>query len=205
MTNLKGIKNIIFDLGNVVLDIDLNLTYKAFHALGYMQGVEFLNKYKQEGAFGDIERGIISKEEFTKVILADCKDGASAQQVVDAWCALILNYKKERIACILALNKQYRTFLLSNTNSIHIENCGHIVPIVGSLDQLFEKVYYSHEVQMRKPNADIYQHVLKDANIIAEETLFLDDSLANVEAAQALGIKSWHIEDADSWVEALTL
>ncbi len=203
MTNLKEKKNIIFDLGNVVIDIDLNITMERLKDLGFKSNGNFLNKYKQSGVFSDFEEGKISGSQFVDQLKTDLNPGVSDNQVIDAWNALMLNYTEERIETILKLKETHKVFILSNTNSLHIEYCANRVPIVGSLDLLFDKTYYSFEMNMSKPNANIFQTLLKDANIKAEETLFLDDSIVNVEVAEKLGIESWLVEYPDQWVSKI--
>ncbi len=200
MTNLRDKKNIIFDLGNVVIDINLNITLQRFKELGFAIDGDFLNMFQQTGFFKEFEEGIISTEEFVAQILQKMPQHITHNQVTDAWNALILDYKPERIETILKLKKTHKVFLLSNTNELHIEKCADIVPKVGSLDKLFDKVYYSHIMKMSKPNENIFAALLSDAGIIANETLFLDDSPANVATAQKMGIESWLVEHPDQWV-----
>ncbi len=204
MNKFNKIKNIIFDLGNVVLDIDLNITVQRFIEMGWNGDENFLDKYHQKTFFGDYEHGLINTDAFISEIKALTKYGNSEAEIKEAWNALLLDYKEERIQCILELKKHYKVFLLSNTNALHIDHCSERVPFVGSLDNLFDKTYYSYEMGVRKPDAIIYQSLLEDADIIAEETLFLDDSLRNVQEAQKMGIESWVVEDADAWVGRIT-
>ncbi len=203
MSFLKDKKNIIFDLGNVVVDINLNNCVEAFKKLGYKGEGNFLNTYKQTGVFGDLEVGKIGREEFTANIKNLLNPEVTDKEIIAAWNAIILDYKAERIEAILELKKTYNVYLLSNTNEIHIDFCGNKVPHVGSLDNLFHKTYYSHEMGKAKPNKDIFEELLEDAGIKANETVFFDDSSANVAAAQELGIDSYVIEYPDQWMEML--
>ena len=200
MTNLRGKKNIIFDLGNVVIDINLNITFQRFKELGFTVKGDFWDMFRQSSFFKEFEEGTISKEEFIAQILQKMPKNVTYKQVVDAWNALILDYKPERIETILKLRNTHKVYLLSNTNELHIEKCGDNVPLVGSLDKLFDKVYYSHTMKMSKPNENIFAALLSDAGIMASETLFLDDSPANVATAEKLGIESWLVEYPDQWV-----
>ncbi len=200
MTNLRDKKNIIFDLGNVLIDINLDITFQRLKKLGFATNEDFLNTFHQTGFFKEYEEGIISTEEFVTLMLQKMPKHVLYKQVVDAWNALLLDYKAERIETILKLKKTHKLFLLSNTNELHIQKCADTVPLVGSLDKLFDKVYYSHIMNMSKPNENIFAALLSDAGIVASETLFLDDSPANVAAAQKLGIESWLVEYPDQWV-----
>ncbi|TLX72126.1 HAD family phosphatase [Labilibacter sediminis] len=201
MTNFNKKKCIIFDLGNVVLDIDLNITYQRFEALGFSYSADYINKYKQSGIFGDIEEGRISSDEFCERMKQQLHPNVSNNDIKDAWNALFLGYKPERIETILKLKEKFKVYLLSNTNAIHIDFCAYNVPIVGSLEKLFDKVFYSYKMGMRKPDKNIFEAVLNDIPFSAEESLFLDDSPANVEAAEKLGIESWLIEDPNGWTK----
>jgi len=200
MTNLKEKKCIIFDLGNVVIDIDLNITYKRFEELGFNGNKNLISKYKQNGIFEDIEKGRISAKEFIAEIKKKFNPKVTNQEIIDAWNALMLDYKEERIRTILMLKKKYKVYLLSNTNVFHVETCANKVPIVGTLTNLFDKVFYSHELGMSKPSEDIFRTVLNDIHFKPKEILFLDDSLANIKAAERLGIESWLIEYPNQWI-----
>ncbi|MCW3807927.1 HAD family hydrolase [Plebeiibacterium marinum] len=193
-------KNIIFDLGNVVVDIDLNITMERFRKLGFKKEGDFLNKYQQIGIFNDFEEGRVSAGEFVEGLKAYMKAGVTDEEIIEAWNVIIGDYKEDRIETILKLKETHGVYLLSNTNELHVEVCENKVPLVGSLNKLFNKTYYSHEMGMSKPNRNIFEALLKDAGIKAEETLFLDDSKANVEAARKLGIESWLVEYPDQWV-----
>ncbi|WP_075590446.1 HAD family hydrolase [Labilibacter marinus] len=200
MTNLRDKKNIIFDLGNVIIDIDLNITYERFRKLGFSEKGDFLSKYKQIGVFCDFEEGKINSEQFIQEIKKRMPDEVSSDEIKDAWNALLLNYKTERIETILKLKETHNIYVLSNTNELHIDSCENSVPIVGNLRNLFHQVYYSYEMNMSKPHENIFTALLEHANIKAEETLFLDDGPANIETAKRLGIESWLIEHPDEWV-----
>ena len=200
MTNLRDKKNIIFDLGNVVLDIDLNITYNRFKQLGFGEKGNFLSKYNQVGFFNAFEEGRINAQQFVEEVKDRMPEGVKTEEIVNAWNALLLEYQTERIETILKLKKTHNIYLLSNTNELHVKSCENRVPITGSLQNLFNKVYYSYEMGMSKPNKEIFKALLNDARIKAEETLFLDDSPANVETAKSLGIESWLIVQADQWV-----
>lgn len=200
MTNLKDKKNIIFDLGNVIIDIDLNIMYKRFRTLGFEENGEFLNKYEQIDFFSDFEKGRITSEQFIEQIKCRMPKGVSDLQILQAWNAILLGYKTDRIETLIKLKQTHNLYLLSNTNELHISVFEKNVPMVGSLEKLFDKVYYSCQMHMNKPNENIFLAVLEDANIKAEDTLFLDDSPANVKTAENLGIESWLVEDPNAWV-----
>ncbi|SMO60814.1 putative hydrolase of the HAD superfamily [Saccharicrinis carchari] len=200
MSNLHNKKNILFDLGNVVIDIDLNITLQRFKELGYEFDGDSSGIFQKSPFFKEFEEGRITSSEFVKSVKLKMPKNVSDNQIVDAWNALLLDYRTDRIETILKLKKTHKVILLSNTNELHIQKCGDKVPLVGSLDKLFDKVYYSHIMKMSKPNPNIFAALLKDADIKADETLFLDDSAANVTTAEQMGIESWLIEYPDQWV-----
>jgi putative hydrolase of the HAD superfamily len=128
------------------------------------------------------------------------KIGASdswADEVIDtAWNTVLLDLPVERIERIKELKANYRLFLLSNTSPIHIRQVNNVLTQLNQpmLEQLFERVFYSYEVRMAKPSPDIYRHVLTEANLVAEETAFFDDNVANIRAAAGLGIQAVHVQ-----------
>lgn len=194
----QHIKNIIFDFGAVIFDIDGSKTIKSFRDMNITQFDsfhDFLISHKNEALFMDIEIGAISPNQFRDTIRSWAKSPITDAQIDNAWNAMLVGYVPERLDLLQELRSKYRTFLLSNTNIIHWQYFTDLLKPYGfnGLHELFEKEYYSHTVGMRKPNFDIFKYVLKDAELFAGETLFLDDNLKNVEAARMLGIPSIQI------------
>ena len=194
----SNIKNIIFDFGAVIYDIDADRTVQAFKALQITEFDsfhDFLSSHTNETLFIDIETGKISPAEFRDTIRTWSKHKLSDKTIDFAWNAMLVGYVKERLDLLCELKTKYRTFLLSNTNIIHWEYFTTQLKEFGfsGLDEFFEKDYYSHDLKMRKPDLDIFKYVLNDSNLIARETLFLDDNLKNIEAAQMAGIPSIQI------------
>jgi putative hydrolase of the HAD superfamily len=184
-------KNIIFDLGGVLLDINYQLAIDAFEQLGFP---EFENMYSQLTAdqlFRKLEKGEVTPDEFYAVMQQAGPSGITRQQIKHAWNSLILSFRRTSIDHLRTLREKYSLFLLSNTNKIHHEYFSRIFDGeigYGTLEGLFSKAYLSFEIGMRKPDAEIYERVLNDVCISPAETLFIDDSLPNIEAAAALGI-----------------
>jgi len=193
--NLGGIKNIIFDFGNVLLNIDPNLSAKAFKALGIREGIDFWGSRSSSESLINLEKGVISPDEFRRTALEKLVDGVTIQQVDDAWNALLLDFPPRRVEMLRRLADNYRLFLLSNSNQIHYECYMNRFEIQFDmpLDNLFEKLWFSHHLGMVKPNPEIFSFVLKDKGLKAEETLFIDDTLVHVEAARSVGINAWHL------------
>ena len=136
-------------------------------------------------------------EEFIASLQKMAGSSLGTDVIQKAWNALLIRFPAERIELLKKLRQKYRLFLLSNTNAIHVVEFQKIYSNTfqnGSLVDLFDKVYYSNEIGMRKPNAEIYEFVLKDSQLLPEETLFIDDSLPNVEGAKQVGIQAIHLK-----------
>lgn len=196
MIDLKGIKNIIFDLGDVICDIDFKRTVDAFSKLSVNTLSITVEDYIHHPVFGGLEKGEISTSEFRDEIRQLLQTDASDEAIDHAWAQVIINSDHERMALLKKLNKDYRVFLLSNTNEIHVNTAFHRISDTLGVDfsALFEKVYFSHVLGMAKPSPEIYHHVLNDGQMIASETFFVDDNKANIEAAQKLGIQCYQLK-----------
>ena len=190
-SQMKNIKNIIFDLGNVLIDIDYDKTIDAFEQLGFKNFKSTYSPYKMDALFENVETGRISEEEFYNSIKSLSKNPLSTAQIKNAWNALLLSFRTESLAFLKQLAPKYNLYLLSNTNSIHLTAFDEIfLRDTGeiSLDSYFIKAYYSNLIGLRKPDEEVYAFVLNDAGIIATETLFIDDLANNIEGAKSLGI-----------------
>ncbi|MDC3029765.1 HAD family phosphatase [Flavobacteriales bacterium] len=189
---MTAIKNILFDLGGVLYHIDYELTIKAFKKLGIKNFHEHFSQQQQNNLFDRLETGKINDEDFIKemkALLPHCTRG----EIINAWNALLIGIPQENIQLLKDLSKQYRLFLLSNTNAIHINQINKLLYKnynLKSLDPLFDKIYLSHQIGIRKPNSETFEWVLKDARILAQETLFIEDSLQHIKSAKELGIQT---------------
>lgn len=193
--DLRSIKNIIFDFGNVLLNINPSLTASAFKSLGIKDEADFFGGRSSIELMVKFERGQASSEEFIRAISAAVTSKISDQQIIDAWNSLLLDFPPERIELLKNLGQKYRLFLLSNTNQIHYEAYMYDFQqrYSFSLDSLFEKLWFSHQIGLSKPDTAIFEYVLKDKSLLPEETLFIDDTLMHVEAARKTGMKAWHL------------
>ncbi len=203
--DLTGIKNIIFDFGNVLLNIDPARSAKAFTELGIKEGVDFWGSRSSSDLLIGLEKGSITPDEFRKGAMEMLVPGVTPQQVDEAWNALLLDFPPKRVEKLKALKLQYRLLLLSNSNQIHYE-CfmSRFEKEYGfPLNDLFEKLWFSHQVGMVKPNQEIFRFVLSDAGLNPAETLFIDDTLVHVEAARKLGINAVHLEPGMDVTELL--
>ncbi len=184
-------KNIIFDLGGVILNIDYSLTEKAFSNLGISDFKTLFSQAQQTQLFDNYEKGFISSDDFREEIRKQCINGTSDEDIDFAWNSILLNLPKERLNFLMSIKKKYRTFLLSNTNEIHmlfIYNYLKETFSISNFNDYFEKVYLSYELQMRKPDTEIFELVINQNKLLKEETLFIDDSPQHIESAKLLGI-----------------
>ncbi len=192
-TNKPMIRNIIFDLGGVMLDLDVNRTYRAFEAMGFNQE-KLTNNKNHNKIFWQFEIGKLSPEKFCRNVELALGRKVSSKTIENAWNAMILGFKPEKIKFLQEINSTYRIFLLSNTNYFHEKIYSQILADTFglSMSDLFEKHYYSHLLGMGKPDPEIFKHVLKENALNAGETLFVDDSNQHIQSAQKLGIQCFH-------------
>lgn len=193
---MHNIKNIIFDLGGVILNIDFKKTNEAFHSLGLENFSQHINQFHITDLFLQYETGQIDDIEFIEGIAKLSNKPMSEDEIIDAWNALLLDFPKERIDLLKNIKSKYRTFLLSNTNSIHLKEFQQRLHNEQGvyLEDLFEKAYYSHVVKLRKPHADIFNLVLQENALVPAETLFIDDTESNFPEAQRMGIQIYHLK-----------
>jgi len=194
--SLEGIHNIIFDLGGVILDIDIPKAKKAFHELGITDIDNLFGLGHASSVFKRQEIGKVSDDDFIAELNKISSSTLDKEKVFKAWNSLLIGFPEERIELLRKLKPQYRLFLFSNTNSIHVKTFEKMFhsQFQSSFSDLFEKIYYSHVMGLRKPDAASFQFILKDSNLKSEETLFIDDALNNIEGAKAVGLKTLHIE-----------
>lgn len=192
-TNKPIIRNIIFDLGGVMLDLDVNKTYRAFETMGFPQE-ELTNNKKHRDIFWQFEIGELDPKEFCKNVELALGRKVPPGEIENAWNAMILGFRPEKIEFLQNIASTYRIFLLSNTNYLHEKIYSQMLAETFglSMSDIFEKHYYSHLLGMGKPDPEIFNYVLKDSGLTAHETLFVDDSLQHIQSAQKLGIKCFH-------------
>lgn len=190
------IRNIIFDLGGVIMNIDFKLTEAAFNKLGFTNYREFMTQFHITPLFEAYETGKIDDATFIKGVQELSGLNITEEEVVEAWNALLLDFPPERLALLESLQQRYRLFLLSNTNALHYAAFqDKLHAQTGKLlEDYFEKTYYSHTTQLRKPHAAIYQLVLDENDLRAADTLFIDDTASNFSGAESLGIKTLHLK-----------
>ena len=204
----REIHSIIFDFGGVLLDIDYQRTYDA---MGKLLGIEFdPNGLPKETiqALNDFEIGKINTETFIWNLQRLAKNEMPiGQDIIKSWNAMLLGWDTSKFEFLSRLKQKYKLYLLSNTNELHIEwvrkdlKRNHY--ITDFEPRYFDNVYYSHIIQKRKPNIEIFEFVLDDADIQAKHTLFIDDLGENIQAAKSVGLLTYHHDPSEKLEEVL--
>lgn len=199
---MRGIKNLIFDFGGVLINIDRTAWRTAFQQLGIDSIHEnALEDYQQKELYRQLESGNISTAAFRASMRRLTEQSLTDQQIDSAWIAMLTDIPAYKLNWLLKLRKQYHIMLLSNTNCIHwqwaVQNRfrykGH------EMDDFFDRIYLSYELHMQKPDVEIFKYVLNDSMIEADETFFIDDSPANCKAAEAIGIHTYCCPAGSDW------
>lgn len=196
----RSVKNLIFDLGGVILDLSVDTTLKSFAALSGLDENTVKKRFVTSSGFEEYEKGAIDDDAFRNFVREVYAVNATDEQLDTCWNAMLLGFPIAKLTLLETLKKSFNVFLLSNTNNIHLQHINNVLLKsiqCESLDGYFHKAYYSHRMKKRKPDADIFQQVLEENNLKPEQTLFLDDNLPNVEGAAKLGIQTLHVTNPD--------
>lgn len=196
-TSGHTIRNIVFDFGGVICNIDTRLSEQQFKELGFKGFNPSYSVEEGEDVFRRLEGGKISIKEFCALLKIHLDPGVSDNDILTAWNAMILDIPAQRVRLLEDVKKSYRIFILSNSNEIHYnkyledfkKNYGY-----GSFTDLFEKTWFSFQIHLQKPSKQIFEYIIHDANLVNEETLFIDDSFKHIEAAAAVGLKAFHLK-----------
>ncbi len=187
-----AIKNIIFDYGKVIINLDFDLTRIAFEKEGVNNFNSMFTEFSHQPFFHLFDCGLISEEEF-RMHLRTATGLNLTDSIIDScWNAMLLDIPETRMKYVEGLQTSYNTFLLSNTNSIHLKFISSYLQKefgISDISEKFKKTYYSCQVGMRKPDEKIFQLVMEENNLLPEETLFIDDSAVNIETADKLGMQ----------------
>lgn len=196
MEMLKGIKNIIFDLGGVLLNIDPKKTIDAFGQLGMEQLVKDSGLSYDHEIFFQMEQGKLSPDEFRKGVQEMLPSPVSFEEIDAAWTAMLLDFPEIRVQLVKNLSKEFTIYLFSNTNAIHVEKYhSNFRKQHGfEVSSLFEKDFYSNEIGFRKPTLESFQEIIRLSGINPEESIFIDDSKLNVDASIVSGLKGFWLE-----------
>ncbi len=191
-----NIKTIIFDLGGVVLDIDPQLSINEFKKLGLKNDDIFKNFDFIEKVIRKFERGILTPEVFRNKIREHLNLDLTDAQIDDAWNAILYDIPAERIKIIEEVKKNYKILLFSNSNEIHYDLFIRDLQLrfgYNEFEDLFDKAYFSFDMHLSKPDVEAFEYIMYQNKLVPEETLFIDDLEANIEAAKSLGWKTYRM------------
>lgn len=189
---MQKIKNIIFDLGGIFIEIDFKKTAQEFAKLGVSNFNDFFTQHTASSLFEELETGKLSPEEFYNEFRKQTGIAATDEQIRDAWNSMLGRFPVERLEWLEEISKRYNTYLYSNTNIIHHDAFQKIYCDCtgkGNFDSCFLKAYYSHDLGARKPYPESFKKLLELEHLKPEETLFVDDTPKNIEGAREAGLR----------------
>jgi len=208
MIDLIGIKNIFFDLGGVLINLDKEGCLNEFQRLGVKKIEEHIGHSFKSGLFLQLEEGTITPEGFRNEIRQMTHKQVADHEIDYAWNSFLLDIPLSKLELLLKLRKHYRVFMLSNTNKIHFDHMTsfHFNAKTGfSIDDYFEKCYLSYKLHLSKPDKAIFEAVISDSGVLAKESLFLDDNQQNIETAQSLGFQTYLVAENEDFTEKLNI
>jgi len=197
MSQPPNIKNILFDLGGVILDINIQATLKRFYELDFPADLLKYPNNMTTDLFFNYQIGKLDTEGFRNGIRKVTGNQVTDEEIDQAWNAMIISIPEERTMLLKVLAQRYDLYMLSNTSHLHVQVFEKMYANTAgiSMHDVFKKIYYSFEIGYHKPDREAYEYVINDAGIRPEETLFLDDTIHNIKASQELGFQAIHIHE----------
>lgn len=204
--NLDNYDAFIFDLGGVILNLEYERTFEEFKkAIAHFNPQEFYGKVELVSFYSDFEIGKFDRTKFLAIFNSYYKTNLSLESFNKCWNAMILDIPLSRVNLLLKLKEQgKRVFLLSNINEIHedaVSKSYSLLDLKFDFFSLFEKVYYSHRIGLRKPNIEVFKYVLQEHSLKPNKVLFIDDSEQHIHAASKIGIKCIHLKKPTTLVD----
>lgn len=197
----RPVKNLVFDLGGVILDLSVSDTLRSFSEASGIEMPRVQQLFIASEGFLQYEKGELTDDAFRDFVRKLYSIDAADAILDKCWNAMLLGIPVAKLNLLLKLKEQYTVYLLSNTNTIHLDYIEQqILPATcayTTLDPYFHRTYYSHRMGKRKPDADIFEQVLQENNLLPEDTLFLDDNRGNIDGAAALNIQTLHVTSPD--------
>jgi putative hydrolase of the HAD superfamily len=195
------IKNLIFDFGGVLVDLDRYRCLNAFAQLGFPNMGSMLDAYCQQGLLGRLEEGLISPEEFCHQMRAMGGNDVADEEIWQAWTRFLVGIPTWKLEALIELRKHYPIYLLSNTNKVHWQHAvDHFFPHKQwKVEDYFDKIFLSYELHQLKPGEEIFRTVIAETGVLPEETLFIDDASANCDTARSLGIHTYQPMPGEDW------
>lgn len=195
------IKNLIFDFGGVLIDADLEGAIRNFQALGMENISEYLNLYRQNGLFLDLEDGTKNRQEFNDAFREITGKSATDQEIEAAWLSIVERVDMDKLRYLEELRKHYKVYLLSNINP-HVydwANSSSFSSLGKPLPDYFDIAFASYQLKMTKPSPEIFQYVIDQTGLSPEETIFVDDGTRNVETARSMGFHVYQPKNREDW------
>lgn len=192
------IKNIVFDFGGVIIDIDPPQCVEAFHQLGFGKAEELIGKYRQGGVFLELEQGNVSSEVFCQTIRHETSQPVTDEQILRAWNSILLGIDPKKLRKLEELHTHYKLYLLSNTNILHWRATASMWGGKKPRDY-FDDLFLSFEMHLSKPDKEIFRSVVNRAGILPHETLLVDDSETNCAVARSLGWQTHCVQPGEDW------
>jgi FMN phosphatase YigB (HAD superfamily) len=191
---MKEIKHIIFDLGGVIINLNIQLTIREFNKISAIPFDQVYTQARQTELFNLFDKGQISEYDFFSELRKQIGYEGAEADLLSAWNAMLLDIPEKRLDLLVTMKQKYDTFLLSNTCEPHIrvfERDLYLRHGVKNFEDYFDRVYYSCRMGMRKPDQEIFERVLEENGLKPEQTVFIDDSAQHVKGAGACGINAY--------------
>ena len=206
MKHFSNISTLIFDFGGVLIDLDMNQSILNFKKLGVENVENYLSNFGQSGFFMQLEKGKISAEEFRSEIRKMTTNTITDKEIDDAWNAFLVRIPSEKLDIVYQLRKKFRVIMLSNTNAIHFPYAERTFFSYKNrgIDEYFDKCYRSYDMKMAKPDAEIFEAILSQEQVAANQCLLLDDGPKNIEQAQKLGFQTYFVDPKEDLSFLLT-
>lgn len=198
---MSKIKNLIFDFGGVLVDLDKARCLHAFSQLGFTEAGKMIDAYSQQGLFGQLEDGTILPDDFCAEVrrLTTCQ--ATDDEIWQAWNSFLVGIPTWKLEALFELKKHYPIYLLSNTNIVHWQHAveDFFPHGIWRVEDYFDRIFLSYELHQVKPGADIFRTVIAETGVCPEETLFIDDAAANCATARSLGLHTYQPCPEEDW------
>lgn len=203
---MTKIKNIVFDLGGVLIDLSHDQAVRRFEEIGVVDAAQLLDPYEQKGIFLEVENGTITADEYCQKLREHTGKDLSYEEIKHAWLGFIVDVPQYKLDHLLELREHYNVYLLSNTNPIIQEGWARTDQFSAAgrpIGDYFDKMYTSYEVGVTKPDRKIFDYMIADSGLIPSETLFVDDAKSNVEVGRNLGFQAYQPANGEDWREAV--
>lgn len=199
--DISKIKNLIFDFGGVLVDLDKARCLEAFARLGFTQVSSMIDAYCQQGLFGQLEDGTVTPEDFCRQLCEQTGIQATDAEIWQAWNLFLVGIPVWKLQALVELRKHYPLYLLSNTNEVHWQHAvADFFPHnQWQVEDYFDRIFLSYELHQVKPGTDIFRTVIAETGVNPAETLFIDDAEANCATARSLGLQTYQPKPGEDW------